>query len=87
MHEHGPDELGGPVRGSAAWWQATATAPEPEADVPPAAEQPKKKRKDAAPIRTELVERIKNEIAAGAYDTLEKWEAALDGLLDRLERD
>jgi hypothetical protein len=49
----------------------------------------KKKRspRDARPIRTELVARIRQEIAAGTYDTQEKWEAALDRLLDRLERD
>jgi anti-sigma28 factor (negative regulator of flagellin synthesis) len=47
----------------------------------------KKKRpaRDAQPIRTELVARIRQEIAAGTYDTQEKWEAALDRLLDRLE--
>jgi hypothetical protein len=31
-------------------------------------------------IRYELVERVRREIAAGVYDTPEKWEAALDGL-------
>ena len=34
----------------------------------------------------ELVERIRREIAAGTYDTQEKWEAALDRLLDRLDQ-
>jgi hypothetical protein len=37
------------------------------------------------PIRTELVERVRREIAAGTYDTPEKWELALDRLLDHLE--
>lgn len=87
MHEHGPDELVGPVRGTAAWWQGTAAPPLPPEVSAQAEEKPAKKRKDAAPIRTELVERIKKEIAAGTYDTPEKWEAALDCLLDRLERD
>ena len=38
-------------------------------------------------FRTELVERVRKEIAAGTYDTPEKWEAALDRLLDRLAED
>jgi hypothetical protein len=91
MHEHGPDELFGPVRGTATWWQGMGAPPD-QADegTPIQAKTPKKRKKsskDARPIRTELVERIRHEIAAGAYDTQEKWEAALDCLLDRLERD
>jgi hypothetical protein len=35
-------------------------------------------------IRTALVERVRREIAAGTYDTPEKFEMALDRLLDRL---
>ena len=38
-------------------------------------------------IRKELVERIRREIAAGTYDTPEKWHAALDNLLGRLHQD
>jgi hypothetical protein len=37
-----------------------------------------------APIRTELVERVRREIAAGLYETPEKWAIALDKLLERL---
>jgi hypothetical protein len=33
-------------------------------------------------IRQELVARIRQEILAGTYDTPEKWEAALERLLD-----
>jgi hypothetical protein len=44
-------------------------------------------KKDGRPIRKDLVERVRKEIAAGTYETPEKWEAALDCLLDRLERD
>lgn len=32
-------------------------------------------------IRLELVERVRGEIAEGTYETPEKWEAALAGLL------
>src|SRR5438132_2997480 len=85
MHEHGPDELSGPIRGTPAWWKGTG-APLPEAQPPP----PKKRRKsskDEKLIRTELVDRIRKEIAAGTYDTEEKWEAALDNMLGRLDVD
>ena len=89
MHEHGPDELIGPVRGTAAWWRGMAAPPDPSERGPPAPKKPRKKRRSAddPPIRTELVERVRREIAAGTYDTDEKWEAALDRLLDRLERE
>jgi len=35
-------------------------------------------------IRVDLVERVRAEIAAGTYDTDEKWEAALDALAGEL---
>ncbi len=91
MHEHGPDELVGPIRGSTAWWQGMGAQPDftddgssiqlkktPKVSVP---------KKAGAPIRRELVDRIRKEIAAGTYDTEEKWDAALDRMLDRLEAD
>ena len=90
MHEHGPDELSGPVRGSTAWWQALGTPPEATAteDAPtPETPAPKRKPKSATPIRKELVERVRQQIAAGTYDTQEKWEAALERMLERLHGD
>jgi hypothetical protein len=42
---------------------------------------------DQAAIRQELVDRVRREIEAGAYDTPEKWQAALDCLLERMDRD
>ena len=89
MHEHGPDDLPGPVRGSRAWWDGTGAPPDPS-DGPPNQEKPQKRRrtsKDAAPMRMDLVDRIRNEIAAGTYDTQEKWETALDRMLDTLQSD
>ena len=38
------------------------------------------------PIRFELVERVRREIAAGSYETPEKWEMALERLVWRLEQ-
>jgi Anti-sigma-28 factor, FlgM len=91
MHEHGPDELYGPVRGTAAWWQGMGAPPEQPDEGTPIQAKIRKKRKqsskNAKPIRAELVERIRHEIASGTYDTQEKWAAALDCLLDRLETD
>ena len=39
------------------------------------------------PIRYELVERVRREIAAGTYETPEKWEAALERFFQRLEEE
>jgi len=41
---------------------------------------------ESDPIRWELVARVRREIAAGLYDSPDKWEIALDRLLDELER-
>ena len=87
MHEHGPDELIGPLRGTPSWWSGTGAGPESTDDGSPLQAQPKKKRKDAKPIRMELVARVRQQIAAGTYDTEERWQAALDRLLDRLDTD
>jgi hypothetical protein len=38
-----------------------------------------------ATIRHELVRHVRQEIAAGLYDTPERWEAALETLFRRLE--
>jgi hypothetical protein len=38
-------------------------------------------------FRAGLVEEIRRQIAEGTYETPEKWEAALDRLLDRLEKE
>lgn len=37
--------------------------------------------KNLPPVRQELIDRVRGEIAAGTYDTPEKFEAALDGLV------
>jgi anti-sigma28 factor (negative regulator of flagellin synthesis) len=36
-------------------------------------------------MRLDLIARVRQEIADGTYDTPEKWEAALDRLLERLD--
>jgi negative regulator of flagellin synthesis FlgM len=37
--------------------------------------------------RHDLVERIRREIAAGAYETPQKWHLALERLLERLQEE
>jgi hypothetical protein len=86
MHEHGPDELTGPIRGTSAWWRGMEASADPEPGSPPPQLSKKRRASNSPPLRLELVERIRREIAAGTYDTQEKWEAALDRLLDRLEK-
>jgi hypothetical protein len=86
MHEHGPDSMEGPIRGTHAWWRGLA----PVQDQPPAQTQCTNQDSPKAEepgIRKELVERIRREIAAGTYDTPEKWNAALDKLAARLHQD
>lgn len=89
MHEHGPNALEGPIRGSSAWWRGLSRPEEP-AKPPPQATRKKTKKQEADKdkgIRKELVARVRREIEAGTYDTPEKWDAALDRLLERLESD
>jgi hypothetical protein len=42
---------------------------------------------DDSDIRADLVERVRREIEAGTYDTPDKWAAALDRLLERLQEE
>ena len=72
MYRHGPTCLEGPVSKNRLAWLSLAYE---ENDPAPAED-----------IRTELVERVRREIAAGTYDTPEKWGAALDRLWDRLQQ-
>lgn len=71
-----------------------AVVPQPAADAaagrytrPPAAPAPTLSSEQPGPdgIRHELVARIRREIEAGTYDTEERWLAAEEKLLRRLE--
>jgi hypothetical protein len=87
MHEHGPKCLEGPQRGTAGWWQELGKLGGATEVAPPPKTKPPRKRSGSdrsARIRTDLVERVRREIAAGTYDTPQKWEEALDRLLDHL---
>lgn len=48
---------------------------------------PRDEAREDRPIRTELVARVRREIAEGTYDTPEKFDKALDKLLRRLEEE
>lgn len=84
MQQHGPSSLEGPASRSRGWWSAAAEL----SDVHLASATPDQQPRDPnAPMRLDLIERVRREIAAGTYDTPEKWEKALDRLLDNLERE
>jgi hypothetical protein len=86
MHEHGPNCLEGPIRGSHAWWRGRAPLQE-QIEGPDDTNTKKTAKTEELEIRQELVERIRREIQAGTYDTHEKWQAALDFLMARLDQD
>ncbi len=81
MHRHGPDCLEGPVTRNRLRWLALMAedAGLPEGPSTPSSSQ------EGPTMRLELIERVKREIAAGVYDTPEKWDKALDRLLEKLQ--
>jgi hypothetical protein len=70
MYRHTTSRLRGPFSRDRAWWKAARRV----------------HASTATGIRTDLISRVREEIAAGRYDTPEKWDAALDRLLARLDR-
>jgi hypothetical protein len=74
MYTHSRSCLDGPISGTREWWR----------DLEPN-EQPLTPNEKEPMFRAALVEQIRCEIAAGTYDTPEKWEIALDRLLKRLD--
>lgn len=86
MQSHGPDPLAGPLRGTSAWWHgrapddAPAETPNPE----PPVETRRTRKRAPRKIRVDLVNRVRAEIAAGTYDTADKFHAALERLLERM---
>ena len=72
MKLHGPCTLAGPVTQDAPWW----LSPRRTARQGPA----------SAGVRSELVARVRRQIAEGTYDTPARWEAALDKFARSLRR-
>jgi hypothetical protein len=87
MHSHGPDCLDGPWSRAAGWWFAADCLPD-SSSVPQHKDaqtsRPDNRPDGDQPFRADLVERVRWEIAQGRYDTPEKWQAALERLLDQL---
>jgi hypothetical protein len=78
MYHHDPSCLEGPV--SVALWPRTSPrAGDSHCQVATIS------RDDAVLFRPELVARVRREIAAGTYETQQKWEIALEELLHALE--
>ena len=69
MYRHTPVNLRGPFTRSRAWWKFPQSRPKAAAQE----------------LRTDLVARVRREIADGTYDTPDKWEAALERLMARLD--
>jgi hypothetical protein len=67
------------------YWYASACPQDPlcKSRLSPPADAPADPE-PAEDFRPELVARVRQAIAAGVYDTPQKWEMALDRLLDRL---
>lgn len=75
MLTHDSCTLQGPRSKTRDWWPRIEFAEKPT----------RTGRSAKAPIRNELVERVRREIADGVYETPEKWEAALDRLFESLD--
>ncbi|MCI0463129.1 MAG: hypothetical protein L0Z62_39790 [Gemmataceae bacterium] len=74
MRTHKATCLEGPITADRPWWRQ----PEAPGSPPPV-------EGGESLFRAGLVDEIRREIAAGTYETPEKWEIALDRLLRRLE--
>ena len=84
-HVHGAHGLQGPHRNpNTARPQTTSSNPiGDQVDISPAAEAAVEAA-ESGNFRADLVARVRNEIAAGTYETPEKLDAALDNLLDQI---
>ena len=82
-HVHGPHALSGPysARSNAARSTTPSVSTVDQLDISAAAEAAAQ-AVDGGDIRADLVARIRNEIAAGTYETADKLDSALEGLLD-----
>ena len=93
MFRHGPSCLKGPVTRRRDWWTRTRRGRKSRQTLQHRREatdmnaSPQEAQRQDAPIRKDLVERVRREIAAGTYETPEKWETALHRLLQQLEEE
>jgi negative regulator of flagellin synthesis FlgM len=84
---HGPHEVNGPHFNNRAKGpqsgKATAGSAADQVDISPAAEAAIQAA-EGGELRSELVTRIRGEIASGTYETAEKLDGALSRLLDEI---
>ena len=59
----------------------------PDAVEEPTTTPAEEDRTGDVPLRQDLIERVRRDIARGNYDTPEKWEQALDRLINDMERE
>ncbi|MFL5241442.1 MAG: hypothetical protein ACJ8FY_04985 [Gemmataceae bacterium] len=75
MYCHVPEGMDGPVSASRGGWMHSYSRKQPSDNPTANGRVPSQE-----PIRTELVERVRKEIASGTYDTPEKMDTALERL-------
>ncbi len=82
-HIHGPQGISGPYtsRSNNQRPVGTAGSTGDQLDISPAAQEAAQ-AVESGEIRLELVNRVRNEIAAGTYETSDKLDSALEQLLD-----
>ncbi len=84
VYVHGPQALQGPHRASAPAAAAPSSLqPVDQLDISREA-QALSQAPPSTGIRQDLVNRVRQEIAAGVYDTEEKFNLALDRMLDEI---
>ncbi len=86
---HGAQGVNGPHRNTFSQPASTAVESTPIRDEVSFSETSRQasgadRSESSSPIRFELVNRIKSDIAAGPYDTADKMDIAMDRLLSRL---
>ena len=89
MYNHPSSPFAGPVTQARSWWaddQSSATLLAQPFDLEEVVMNAgdDESLRSRRPIRWDLVHRVRREIADGIYETPEKWDVALDRLMDRL---
>ncbi len=84
-HVHGPHGVNGPHfnRANSPQSGKAAAGPADQLDISPAAEAAIQAA-EGGKIHSDLVARVRSEIASGTYETPAKLDAALDRLLDEI---
>jgi negative regulator of flagellin synthesis FlgM len=81
-HVHGPHTLSGPYAARSNAARSTPSVSTGDSLDISAAADAAAQAVEGGDIRADLVARVRNEIASGTYETADKLDAALEGLLD-----